>query len=238
MTHQVRQFDSQRIYHIVLKTIDDNLLFKDINDYYRGIFTIYELNNSGAITIQRRRKIRNRLKKSGGDKTPFTDERDKLVKILAFCFMPNHLHLLIQQLKDEGISRFMQKIGGGYAGYYNRKYQRKGHLFQDRFKAVYIEDDNQLRVVFVYIHTNPVALIESNWKEKGIKNPDRAIEVIENYRWSSYQDYLGKKNFPSVTNRDFLTEVIGGPDRVRLIVNDWVQYKGEISGGSAHLSLE
>jgi len=241
MVYEIRQFNNGEIYHVVLKAIDDNLLFKDTNDYYRGIFSIYEFNTIQPITIQERRKARLCIKKLASDSssnTPPIDKRDKFVEIFAFCLMPNHLHLLLKQLKDEGISRFMQKIGGGYAGYFNRKYKRRGHLFQDRFTAVHIENDNQLRNVFVYVHTNPIASIEPNWKENGIKNPARAIEFIENYKWSSYQDYLGKKNFPSVTERDFLREVMGGPDKARADVNDWIQYKGEISEESAYLVLE
>lgn len=94
----------------------------------------------------------------------------------------------------------MMKFGAGYGGYFNRKYHRKGHVFQQRFSAVHIEGEEQLKTVFVYIHTNPISLIEPNWKEKGIEEPEKVIEFLENYKWSSYQDYIGKKNFPSVTN--------------------------------------
>ena len=69
--------------------------------------------------------------------------------------MPNHIHLLLKQIKNNGISEFIRKVEVGYAGYFNKKYGRKGHLFQGRFKAVRIEDNEQLKTVFVYIHTNP-----------------------------------------------------------------------------------
>lgn len=169
MPYRKEQFVNGEIYHLVLRGIDDNLIFKDINDYYRGIFSIYEFNTTKPITIQKRRKIRARIKKtirdSGRDPVSTSDERDKLVDILAFCFMPNHIHLLVKQLKDEGIVKFMNKLGAGYGGYYNRKYKRKGYVFQNRFSAVHIKDNNQLKIVFVYIHTNPTAFIESKWKE-------------------------------------------------------------------------
>ena len=96
-------------------------------------------------------------------------KRKMLVEILAFSLMPNHIHLLIRQLRDGGISKFMQKFGG-YVLYYNKKYGRKGHLFQDKFQAVHIQNEEQLKTAFVYIHTNPVAIIYPGWKEKGIKN--------------------------------------------------------------------
>ena len=87
--------------------------------------------------------------------------------------------MLLKQIKNNGISEFIRKVGVGYAGYFNKKYRRKGHLFQGRFKTVHIENNEQLKTVFVYIHTNPIALIESKWKEEGLKAPEKAINFLE-----------------------------------------------------------
>lgn len=233
MPYRKEEFINNEIYHIVLRGIDDNLIFKDIDDYYRGIFSIYEFNNIKPVSIKHRREIINRFKKSIRGRASDTlrlmpDERDKPVEILTFCFMPNHIHLLLKQLKDNGITKFMSKIGTGYGGYFNRKYSRKGYVFQNRFFAVHIENDEQLRTVFVYIHTNPISLIEPKWKEIGIKGPEKVIEFLENYKWSSYSDYIGKKNFPSVTERKFITELIGNEQKCKEFVDNWVRYKGEI----------
>lgn len=227
MPYRKQQFANNEIYHIVLRGIDDNLIFKDIDDYYRGIFSIYEFNTTELITIQRRREARIQLKKEGRDPISI-DARDKLIEILVFCFMPNHIHLLLRQIKDGGITKFMQKVGVGYAGYFNRKYGRKGYVFQNRFKDVYIKDDEQLKTIFVYIHTNPISLIEPNWKEEGIGNANRAIDFLENYKWSSYQDYLGRTNFPSVTNRELFLDIMGGSNGCKEFVDGWVKYKKEI----------
>jgi len=242
MPYREEQFVNGEIYHIVYRGIDNNLIFRDVNDHYRGIFSIYEFNSTRSITIRERRKARGKIKKLLKEKTdrgraPVTDARDKLVEIFSFVFMPNHLHLLVKQIKDEGLTKFMSKIGTGYGGYLNRKYKRKGYVFQDRFSAVWIENEDQLKNVFVYIHTNPIALIEPNWKEKGIKNPKRVIKFLENYKWSSYQDYIGKKNFPSVTDRDFISKIMGGEKGCKEFVEYWVRYKGKIREFS-ELSLE
>jgi len=68
------------------------------------------------------------------------DKREKMVEVLAFALMPNHIHLLLRQLKDGGISDYMQKMGSGYANWFKEKYNQKGtgHFFRDRFNAVYI----------------------------------------------------------------------------------------------------
>lgn len=210
-------------YHVIIRGVGDALIFKDINDYYRGIFSIYEFNNTKLITIRERRKERKKEKASRGA-TPVI--REPLVEILAFCFMPNHIHLLLEQIKDKGISEFVRKVGTGYAGYFKKKYGWKGHLLQ-RFKAIHTADEEQLKTVFTYIHTNPISLIEPNWKEKGIGNSEEVIGFLENYKWSSYNDYIGKPNFPSITERKSLLEIMGDKQGCKDFVDNWVKYKEE-----------
>lgn len=219
------QLVNGEIYHIVIRGVGDSLIFKDTADYYRGIFSLYEFNTSEPVEIRTKREQRKNIKATGEQ---FSDIRKRLVEILAFYFMPNHIHFLVRQIKDNGISQFMRKFGAGYAGYFNKKYNRKGHLFQGRFRAVQIKTNEQLNNVFVYIHTNGISLIEPKWKKKGIKNPKKVIKFLEDYKWSSYPDYVGKKNFPSVTNRKFLSKVMGGEKGCQGFVENWVKYKGEI----------
>lgn len=225
------QLVNGEIYHIVLRAIDDNLIFKDRDDYYRGIFSLYEFNNAKPITIRERRKEREKIKKlfkeMPAPAEKIVDEREKLVNIFSFIFMPNHPHLLLRQLKDEGITKFMRKLGTGYGGYFNRKYDRKGHVFQNKFLATPIKNEEQLKNVFVYIHTNSISLIESKWKERGIADPEKVIKFLGNYKWSSYQDYIGEKNFPSVTDRDFIWKIMGGEKGCKEFVDYWIRYKGK-----------
>ena len=153
------------------------------------------------------------------------DNRDKLVEILAFVFMPNHVHLLLRQIKPGGISLFMQKLGSGYPRYFNSRYERKGHLFQDKFASSHISGNDYLKTVFVYIHTNPISLVEPRWKEKGVENPENAITFLEGYRWSSYLDYLGKNNFPALTERSFLNGVFRDQKTIKEFVDSWIRCK-------------
>jgi len=220
------QLVNDEIYHVVIRGTGKEVVFKDDADYYRAIFSLYEFNTTEAIEIRKQREKR-RIVKEG--KKLFVDERVPLVEIFAFCFMPNHIHLLLKQLRENGISKFMKKVDIGYANYFNKKYERKGHFFQGRFRAVHIKTTEQLQNVFVYIHTNSISFLEPKWKEKGIRRPREIIEFLESYKWSSYPDYLGKKNFPSVTKRDFLLKIMGGEKGCRQFVNDWIRYKHEIS---------
>jgi len=242
MPRKPRQFINGEIYHIIIRRVSDESLFVDIDDYYRGIFSIYEFNTVTPVRIyERRREIRaakkkfkEELQKLQGQtlrKIPvIVDKRNKLVEILTFCLMPNHIHLLIRQLKDGGISKFMQKMNTGYAIYFKKKYgiKLRGHFFQDRFEAVHVRNETQLRVVFAYIHTNPIALVEPKWKAKGIADPVKIIKFVENYKWSSYGDYIGKKNFPSLTERKFMLKVIGEEEGCKKWVEGWIKQKAEI----------
>ncbi|MFH1129136.1 MAG: transposase [Patescibacteria group bacterium] len=223
------QLINNEIYHIIIRGVGDTKIFKEQNDYYRMIFSLYEFNNYRPVEIRTRRQKR-KTEKMYGElfSGTFSDDRDLLVEILAFCFMPNHVHLLLRQIKNNGITKFMRKLGAGYGGYFNRRHDRKGHLFQNRFQAVHINTDDQLQTVFVYIHSNPISLVEPKWKEVGVKNTNKAIKFIENYKWSSYLDYIDKKNFPSITNRKFLGDVIGKNEKCKKFVNDWIKYKNEL----------
>lgn len=227
------QLVNGEIYHIVIRAIEDLKLFRDQKDYFRMIHDLFEFNDEDPVISTYREYLKansartvlaelNQMKKN--------KKRKLLMEVLAFCLMPNHTHLLVKQLKEGGISKFMRKIGAGYGLYYNQKYKRSGHLFQGRYKIVHIENQEQLKTVFVYIHTNPIAIIFPNWKEKGINNLKKAKNFLEEkYRWSSYPDYLEKKNFPSITSREFLTKIMGDTKICREFVNGWLQFKKELA---------
>ncbi len=235
MVYQRPQLVNNDFYHVVSRAVGDTVVFDDEKDFYRGIFSIYEFNNANPVNIFNRRRDRIIEKKKevscdvGLHTKLLTDRRDRFVDVLAFSFMPNHVHLILKQLKDKGISKFMQKVGTGYANYFNEKYDRMGHLF-NKFRAVHISDDNQLKNTFVYVHTNLISLIEPGWKEKGVKNSDKVIKFLENNKRHSYMDYLNKKNFPSVTQRDFLLETMGGIEGCKTYINSWIEYKNELKG--------
>ena len=233
MPYRKEQFTNHQIYHITLRGIDDNVIFKDRDDYFRGIFSIYEFNNSKPTTIRQRREAINRFKKNRGraSAVAMVDKRDKIVEILVFCFMPNHIHLLLKQSKEKGLHNFMVKLGSGYGRYFNQKYQRKGYVFQNRFHSVRIKDNDQLMTVVNYIHLNPVSLIEPNWKEVGIKKHSvkEVMGFLKKYKWSSLLDYTGINNFPSITERKFILDLMGGEKGLIDNMKVWISHKKDLA---------
>ena len=143
--------------------------------------------------------------------------------------MPNHIHLLLKQVVENGVTKFMTKFGTGYGSYFNKKYKRKGYVFQNRFRGIHIIDDNQFKIVTTYIFANPISLIEPGWKEKGIKNPKKVKVFLENYKWSGYLDCIGNKNFPSVTDRGFLLKLMDGEMGCKDAVENWIKHKEDIN---------
>jgi len=115
-------------------------------------------------------------------------------KLYAFCLMPNHFHLLIEQTRDTPISKIISKLCTSYAKYINQKYKKVGHIFQDQFKAVQIENNSQLMWTSAYIHMNPV-------KDGLVRHPSQ-------YKWSSYNDYIEKRNL-LITNTKLLESIFG-----------------------------
>ena len=98
-------------------------------------------------------------------------------KIFAYCLMSNHVHLILK-VEKEDIDLVIKRIASSYVYWYNWKYKRNGHLFQDRFKSEPVEDDSYFLTVLRYIHQNPL--------KAGV------CKSIDGYNFSSYNEYVKK----------------------------------------------
>lgn len=212
-------FINSHIYHIYNRGVEKRKVFLDDQDRFRFIHDLYEFNDADPAENLYYKKASLQSYEVGPHK--INRERKLLVEILSWCLMPNHFHLLLYQKRDDGITLFMQKLGTGYVMYFNQKYQRVGPLFQGKFKAILIENDNYLKHLSRYIHLNPLEFTEPNWKTKGIKNLPKSSGFLEKYRWSSYLDYIGKKNFPSVIQQDFINEYFNSAKEYKKFIQEW-----------------
>jgi REP element-mobilizing transposase RayT len=184
-----KNFAPGAIFHIYNRGNNKEKIFFDEQDYKALLFrlglclgfTEEELNQEKLIAMPYSR-IR------------ITDMNKSNFKIFAFCLMPNHFHFLIEQIGDTPISKLIAKLCMSYVKYINKKYKRVGHIFQDQFKAVLMENNSQLMWTSSYIHMNPV-------KDGLVKHP-------KDYKWSSYNDYFSNRNLP-IVNKEFLIETFG-----------------------------
>ena len=226
---QKPQFVENEIYHIYNRGVEKRDVFMNDKDYFRFIHDLFEFNDEDPVL----NVAHHFNQKSMGVEFPYIKPERKprklLVEILTFTLMPNHFHLLLRQKKERGIVKFMQKMGAGYTNYFNEKNKRVGSLFQGRFKAVLVNQEAHFLHLPFYIHANPLTLNYGN---------STPIDYLETYRWSSYLDYVGIKNFPSVTSREFLLAFFGGTQEYKKAMRQWIKNKGENLGHIQNIIFE
>lgn len=150
---------------------------------------------------------------------------NKLVDILCFCLMPNHFHFLLEQKIDDGISKFMGDFQNSYTRYFNTSHRGIGPLLQGQFKAVRIEDDEQLLHLSRYIHLNPYTSFIV-----------KELEDLLDYPWSSFPEYLSKIETGICKKAQILSQ-FPNTEAYRSFVFDQANYQRELEK-IKHLSLE
>ena len=153
MPRQSRKKSSTGIYHVMLRGINKQDIFEVEEDYVRMKEILIRLNER---------------RDEQGHPLP------QAYSMYAYCLMSNHIHLLIRE-RDEGIAETIKRLGIGYAAYFNKKYQRSGHLFQDRFRSEPVESMEYFMILLRYIHQNPVKAA--------------IVKDVGDYPWSSWREY-------------------------------------------------
>jgi putative transposase len=168
-------------YHIYNRGVDKGNVFRNQKDWEHFQYLLYLSNGTNPLAFNRVR----------GD--PFEWSRGKtLTDILAYAVMPNHFHLIVREKTKGGISKFLGKFLTAYSMYFNTKYNRSGPLFCRPSRAKHIDSDEYFRWVFAYVHLNPIDLLESDWKEKGLRDTEKARLFMQSYSFSSFPDYFGE----------------------------------------------
>lgn len=156
------------VYHVFNRGSEKKNIFLQSRDYGRYIKTFYYYQFEGP-------KPRLSLLNKNNFTRFSPNSNSKLIEILSYCLMPNHIHFLLKQLKINGISIFMSQVSNSYTKYFNIKYKRVGALLQGVFKNKIVQSNEQLMHLSRYIHLNPVV--------SGL------VSQPENYTWSSYREY-------------------------------------------------
>lgn len=218
----VKQYLENGFYHIYNRGVEKRVIFQVDQDY--KVFLSYLKEYLEPCNKDKLRKILGDL--------PYT-KREKIIKrfsinnfsknidLLAFCLMPNHFHLLIKQRSERAIEGFMRSLGTRYVMYFNKRYDRVGHLFQGIYKAALVDSDEQLVHLSRYIHKNPLLhknkkpslaldLYSSlpaylgNWQAKWLK-PDEVLSLFSNTsNNSSYKTFMNEDAFEELEQKYFL----------------------------------
>ncbi len=170
-------FVNGQVYHIFNRGVNLSNIFFDKRDYRRAInlLSFYQVGDA-PIRYSKFIKSAGEIRKNYEESLK---KMQRVVDIICFCLMPNHFHLLLKQKEEDGIAKFIRNFQIGYSRYINEKENRIGALFQGQFKAVRVENDEQLIHLSRYIHLNPFSSFL-------IKN----LSEIEKYSWSSYSEYI------------------------------------------------
>ena len=147
MPRLARKLGKSKVYHIILRGINRQLIFYDDED--RTVFL-----NQLLITIEKYK-----------------------YDVFAYCLMSNHIHLVLK-IQDDFLSKAIQSLAIRYSKYFNEKYKRTGHFFENRYKSKIVEDRKYFLDVCRYVHRNP---------EKA------GVCATNDYIWSSYHEYIGKE---------------------------------------------
>jgi putative transposase len=162
MSYRETTLTEGEIYHIYNRGVEKRIIFEDKEDYDRFLNNLRILNTEDVIgsVFEFNRN---------GLETPKQEER--LVNIIAYSLSPNHYHLILEQIKEGGIAKFIHKVTMGYSKYFNHKHKRVGTLFQGVFKSIHINTNEYLLYLSAYvnlnnkIHSNKIGLEYSSWRE-------------------------------------------------------------------------
>lgn len=139
--------------------------------------------------------------------------KNKLVEIVCYCSMPNHFHLVLKQIQEGGITRFMGLISNSYTRYFNTKNQRVGPLFQGEFKAKLVNTNEQLNHLSRYIHLNPLVAY--------------LTKSLTSYRWSSYLEYIGASD-TKFFSKEIILDQFPNREDYRRFVLDQIDYQSTL----------
>jgi len=202
-------------YHIISRSIAKYIIFNSQEDYcrlmeiidlYRFLDFTHKYSNFIALTPQFQQYIINNVRKNS----------DVLVEIVAYCIMPTHIHLILKQQVEKGISKYISRTLNSYSKYFNKKLNRKGPLFDGRFTGILIKTDQQLLHLTRYIHLNPVSA--------GL------VKKPEDWKYTSYGEYIKNntnKKEDKICNSSEIIDL--KPTKYKIFVNDRIAYQKEIS---------
>lgn len=171
--NSIKAYAAEAYYHLYNRGVEKKQVFRDNDDYHVFLNLLKRyLSKDTAQDIK------------GRDYPNFHKEID----LLAFCLMPNHFHILLYQHNPQVMTKLLRSVGSAYGMYFNKKYERVGPVFQDRFKAVLVDAENQFWHISRYIHLNPIDLKLFPGRLPGNK------AAYLGYPYSSIKYYLGKAN--------------------------------------------
>lgn len=166
-------------------------------DRWHFLEMLYYLNHAGS----KRNLFRQLQEEKKAENTkvlffwpPVWIKREPLVNVLSYALVENHYHLLLEERKENGIPKFMQRFGIAMSKYYNQKYKTSGNLFQGKYRAKVVDADAYLAYVSVYIQVKNILEVYPGGLSATLKNLDKAFQWATEYPFGSLGHYTGVRN--------------------------------------------
>src|SRR3989344_499221 len=203
---------NDQFYHIFNRGVEKRTIFEYKRDYERAINTIkfYRFKNLPL----KFSKFLIKPKENKFELYKKIEKNGELIEIIAYCLIPNHFHLLVKQLQENGISKALSNFTNSYAKYFNTRNNRNGPLFQGIFKAVRVESNEQLLHLSRYIHLNPVVSFV-------IKE-----ENFEDFAWSSLKEYLNN-SIEGFCKKDYILDQFKSINEYKKFIKDHISFAKE-----------
>jgi putative transposase len=210
-------FCKSKVLYITNKGVDNIKIFSDDYDYLRFVYYLLVFNNKKRTKSVRYDFLKNFNKVCLEDKKLLRKNEENLVEILGFVLTPDEFDLILRSKSEENIAFFIQKICAAYALYFNKKYKRKGPLFEGKYKFYILRNFNEL--------LNSINFINSKQLNLETKDDVLNFDFLKNYRWSTYIDYCGWNNFPAVIDKNFIFDFLNGPENYKKYFYEWLKNK-------------
>lgn len=210
-------FDVGSYVHIVQRGTRGLPIVRDEADRFRFLLMLTHFNDS--FTSQNwHRDLHDAHIHRTFERPPHWPERDAHVLIAAFGLVENHFHLLLQEIKEGGIARFMHRLGTGMAKKFNERYGEKGSLFQGSYLARTVDDDDYFRYVSAYIQVKNAFDVHPKGYAWARNNFDEAYAWASTYPYSSLGDYTSSFERP-IVDKEFLASLYS-PEEYREFARD------------------
>jgi len=220
-TIRKEKFVPEEYYHIYSRTILNIPEFKNYKNakrLERAFLISNSTNSSEAFQL-----MRNDSNATIEDILKILENGEKLIDILCYVIMPDHYHLLVREIKDNGITNFVLKCNTSIAKYINIKNKRLGPLFESRFKSKHIDTNEYLLHLSLYIHLNPLDfLVGKEWREHSLKSWSSVKPKLLDYQWSSLKYFLvaGQKN-PIISGMEIIKEQFNNGKEYENFLRGW-----------------
>ncbi len=220
---KTRPFSVGSYVHVMKRGTRKMPIVHDTSDMDRFIHMLYYFNDEYCDENWHRSLLDANLL-STWQRLPYWPERKPLVKIIFFCLMPNHFHLLLQEIQEGGIGKFMLRLGNGMTKSYNQKYKTTGSLFEGKYKDRVVEEDDYLRYLSAYIMLkNPFELYDGGMG-KAFNEYDKAYEFAKNYKYCSLGDCFDERRFP-IIEQNFIEDLFENEDEFKRVAKDLLSGK-------------